>query len=173
MRPNSQETRLGSGRSLNMRIPRYLFNTACLCGYRWRSSLVICGSTAVSIYIPAALKTLMRSDIVYGRFMPIGERVRGEVLLAQRGALLLGSLDRISDGLRPGQQYEAIVGKHGPCRSQRLNRILRVPERLQEQNAVAQARVGQRIDGQVYSCLLFTDHQGASRTMAASPRFYT
>lgn len=50
--------------SLKIKMPRYLFIHACLCGYLSRASSDSRGSSTVSIQSPAALNWLIMSDMV-------------------------------------------------------------------------------------------------------------
>jgi hypothetical protein len=63
MRPGAVQ-REDRGLSLKIRMPRYLFSHACLCGWRRAASSPSWGSMAVSIHSPAVLITLSRSDMV-------------------------------------------------------------------------------------------------------------
>lgn len=68
--------------------------------------------------------------------MAIGKRTGGEVLLTERGPVFLGTLDGVSDRLRAGQQDEPLVREQVARSPECMDRILRVAERLQEQDPV-------------------------------------
>jgi hypothetical protein len=66
----------------------------------------------------------------------VGKRAGGEILFAQRGPILFGPFDGVPNWLRLGQQDKSIVGQHRTRCLQGAYWILRIAERLQEQDPI-------------------------------------